>query len=57
MKPDHETPYNPPGQDEYIRAGARSNQRLLDKWKAENPGKTAEDWLKSLGFTPPAADL
>ena len=49
-----EIPYNPPGQDEYIREGARHNQRLLDKWKKENPGKTTEDWLKSFGFTPPS---
>ena len=33
-----EIPYNPPGQDAYILEGARQNQRLLDKWRKENPG-------------------
>jgi hypothetical protein len=47
-----EIPYNP-GIEAYIREGARHNQRLLDKWKKENPGKQTEDWVKSLGITPP----
>ena len=50
MSEEKEIPYNPPGMDEYIREGARSNQRMLDKWKKENPGKTTEDWLRSQGF-------
>jgi hypothetical protein len=36
------SPYNPPGLDEYIRAGARHNQRLLDKWEKEKASKTPE---------------
>ena len=38
-----EIPYNPPGMDEYIRAGARKNSALLRKMRGEpEPSATAE---------------
>lgn len=37
-----EIPYNPPGTEEFIRAGAAHNQRLLEKWAKEESASTVE---------------